>query len=212
MSNEKEKELVVSDDFTPTNINVGEIYTSSAAFAHVQRIAKVFASSDLVPAAYRGNLANCILGVELALRLNVPVMMLMQHTYPFQGKPAMEGKFVVGLLNMRGPYVGGVRYEYTGKGETRSCTAIGIREDGTRDTVTVDVPMAKAMGWWQRNQMWHHITDQMLSYRSAAWLARRHCPEIIFGLQTVEEVSDVVDVTPERELNAKITELKNSNS
>ena len=32
---------------------------------------------------------------------------------------------------------------------------------------------------------------QMMMYRAASFFARAHCPEVLLGIQTVEEVQDV---------------------
>ena len=38
------------------------------------------------------------------------------------------------------------------------------------------------------------MPEMMLGYRAFAWFARLHCPEIIMGFQTVEEIEDVSSV------------------
>ena len=35
------------------------------------------------------------------------------------------------------------------------------------------------------------MPDQMFRYRAAAFFARTFCPDVLMGLQTVEEVKDV---------------------
>ena len=171
----------------------GSIVESSAVFNQVTRVAKVFAASKLVPEAYRGNLADCFIAVNLARQLNVDPFMFMQNSYVVYGKPAMEGKLVIALINSRGPYKHGVRFRLSGEGDARKCVAWGERRNtGDVDEVEVSVKMAKDQGWWtKKDSKWPVMTDQMLRYRSAAFLARAYCPEVMMGLQTVEEVQDV---------------------
>lgn len=44
---------------------------------------------------------------------------------------------------------------------------------------------------WMRNSKWKTMTSQMLMYRAASFFARTYCPEVLMGLQTVDEVRDV---------------------
>jgi len=54
----------------------------------------------------------------MAVRLEVDPFMFMQNTYTSpDGKPAMEGKLAIALINARGPFVGGVQFEYSGEGD-----------------------------------------------------------------------------------------------
>lgn len=163
----------------------------SGCFEVMQRAAKLFSASDMLPVHYRGSLPNCFVALQLAQNLNVDPFMLMQNTYIVHGKPAMEGKLVIALVNARGPYKENLQFSVSGKGETLSCVCTGIRASGEMDTCTVDVAMAKKLGWYQKNEKWSVMTEQMLKYRSATWLARTHCPEVLMGLQTIEEVVDV---------------------
>lgn len=195
------KNEMLIEGFTPQSI-----YTSGAAFEHIQRVAKVFATSDLVPDVYKSKLGNCIIALEMSMRMDVPALMFMQNSYLVHGKPALDGKFIIALVNQRGPYVGGVQYQYTGTGDSRTCIASGTTKDGRKDSASCDVKTAKEMGWWDKNKLWRSITDQMLAYRSATWLARRHCPELLCGLQPADEVLDVIDVEPSpiQSINSKL--------
>ena len=38
---------------------------------------------------------------------------------------------------------------------------------------------------------WKTMPRQMMTYRAASFFARAHCPEVLLGIQTVEEVQDV---------------------
>jgi hypothetical protein len=55
----------------------------------------------------------------------------------------------------------------------------------------VTVKQAKELGWWKRNPNWAQLTELMLKYRAATYLARTQCPEVLMGLQTTEELKDV---------------------
>lgn len=190
----------------------GEVLLDRNHFEMMQRAAKLFASSKLVPAHFQGDVASTFVACHMAYNLKVDPMMLMQNCYVVHGRPALEGKLVIALANSRGPYPGGLKFAYSGEGDSRSCTCSGVRSDGEIDTSTVDVAMAKKAGWW-KNQLWQTFTDQFLAYRSATFLIRKHCPEVLMGLNTVDEQRDIsgpaVTVVPRRsaeQLNAVLVE------
>lgn len=183
----------------------GDMMTSQSAFEHVQRVAKVFAASKLVPTTYQNNIADCIIALQMAHRMNLDPFVFMQNTYVVHGKPAIEGKFAIALVNKLGPYPNGIEFRSEGTGPTLKVTAFGVRENGKTDECTVSYEQAKGMGWVDKNPLWKGMPEQMLHYRAGSWLARRYCPEVLMGLQTTEEVKDVIDVTPQR-ASTKLTE------
>jgi hypothetical protein len=161
-------------------------------FAHMQRVATLFAATALVPVQYQNNMADCFVAMQMAMRLGVDPLMFMQASYVVHGRPGMEAKFVIALINSSGMFVGPLRYALSGKGDDRGCEAYAIRkEDGSEVRgPRVDMKMAKAEGW-TKNSKWQTMQDLMLTYRSAAFFGRTVCPERLMGMQTVEELEDV---------------------
>jgi hypothetical protein len=52
--------------------------------------------------------------------------------------------------------------------------------------------MVKAENWLDKaGSKWKTMPEQMFKYRCAAFFARTYCPEVLNGLQTVEELRDV---------------------
>lgn len=201
-----EKGLVTYENKTAANIMLDK-----DMFEQGWRAAKAFASSDMVPAHFRGRPENCFLAFHMAANLDVDPFMLMQNLYLVHGKPGLEGKLVIALINQRGPYPDGVQFEINGRGDDLSVTAVGVRRNGRKDTATVGVAMAKQMGWWsKKDSLWPKMPEQFCCYRSATFLARRHCPEVLMGLQTREELVDaygpetVVVVKESDELNKQL--------
>ena len=166
-------------------------------YRHLQMVAKDFAGSEIVPKRYQGKPCDCLIALELAARLGVHPLMVMQNVYTVHGSPGMQGQFVIALVNSSGVFAAPLEWEYAGDGDTRTCTCKAIRKaDGKPAELKMSIAIAKAEGWYQQNTKWKNIPDQMLAYRSASWLARLHCPEVLLGLQTVEEIHDVIDITP----------------
>lgn len=167
-------------------------------FELLQRVAKAFASSSLVPQQYQGNVANCMIALNLARRLNADELMVMQNLYIVHGNPGWSAKFLIACVNSCGRYES-LRYEWKGApgSDEYGCRAWTI-EKSTGEKLHgawVDWKMVKAEGWNNKSgSKWKSMPDQMFIYRSAAFWQRGYAPEISMGLSTVEELADVVDV------------------
>jgi hypothetical protein len=172
---------------------VASLMLDPPAFEHMQRVASLYAHSDMVPAQFQGNVANCAIALELAYRLGVSVYMLMQSSYIVAGRPGLEAKLAIALCNQRGPFRGPIQYEYErdDAGAVLACTAFATHKNGVRAEATITAQMVKAEGWAdKRGSKWLSIPEQMYAYRSAVFLIRRVCPEVIMGMHTVDELED----------------------
>ena len=73
-------------------------------FETYQRIAIPLSESDFVPAAYKGKVGNCVIAVEMAARLNVLPLTVMQNLCVVNGNPTWKAKFLIGCVNSCGRY------------------------------------------------------------------------------------------------------------
>lgn len=167
-------------------------------FELLQRVARAFAASTLVPAQYQGNLANCMIALNIARRLKADELMVMQNLYIVHGNPGWSAKFLIACVNTCGRF-SALRYEWKGApgSDDFGCRAWAIeRETSERlNGVWIDWKMVKAEGWNSKSgSKWKTMPDQMFVYRAAAFWQRAYAPEISMGLNTAEELSDVVSV------------------
>lgn len=162
-------------------------------FNHLWRVATAYSRSTMVPDVFRGKPDDCFVAVQLALRLEVDPFMLMQSMYVVHGKPGMEAKLAIALCNSRGPFSDRIQWEFSGAGMERSCRAFAHdRASGNVCEAIVSMAIAKAEGWLDKNgSKWRTMPDQMLMYRSAAWLIRTSCPEVLMGMATSDELQDM---------------------
>jgi hypothetical protein len=174
------------------------------AFEFAQREAKLLASSDFAPKAFKGNVPNCVIAMNLARRFGFDPTMVMQNVAIIHGKPAWEAKFLIALINNSRQFE---RLTYVFSG-TRGQDSYGCRVV-TKDRATgeriegtiVDLAMAKAEGWYHKEgSKWKTMPEQMLIYRSASFFARQHCPELLLGMQAEDEAVDIepVQAAPKR--------------
>lgn len=91
-----------------------EYYNSVAGqiqqqFEAMQRCAKPYAESTIVPAAYRQNIGNCIIALEMAHRMALPPITVMQNLFVVNGTPSWASKFLVATINTCGRFTN-IRY------------------------------------------------------------------------------------------------------
>ncbi|WP_336975302.1 hypothetical protein [Acinetobacter pittii] len=218
------------------------------AFELSQRIAKMLSASTLVPEQYRqtikvktgkdqyGNmtyreepnpngLANCVIALNMASRLNADPLMVMQNLYLIEGRPSWSSQFIMAAINSCGRF-SALRFELEDLGEKEveytetvwenrskknvvkkitirdlSCVAFAVeRETGERiESSKITMEMAVKEGWYGKNgSKWQTMPEQMLRYRAASFFGRVYAPELLMGLRSTEEEQErIIDVTPE---------------
>jgi hypothetical protein len=113
----------------------------------------------------------------------------MQSIFVVHGRPGMSAAMAISLARKHNAYKSLV-YKTHGSGDTLAVTAIATLNTGEKVETTVDMAMAKKAGW-TKNAIYASIPEQMLKYRAATFLIRSNFPEVLFGMQTVEEIEDV---------------------
>jgi hypothetical protein len=185
-------------EISTTNQNES-FFLSGDSFEHGQRIAKMLASSDLVPAQFKGNIQNCLLAMELANRTGSSPLAVMQNLYVVHSKPSWSSQFIVACLNSCGKF-SPLRFEITGTGADMECRAIAT-DLATGEAITgpvVSMEMSRKEGWYAKTgSKWQTMPELMLRYRSATFFGRLYAPEILMGMQTSEEVQDIQRATRE---------------
>ena len=167
------------------------------SFRESYKLASVFAKSSLVPQQYQGKTEDCAIAVDMAERMGVTPLMVMQNLYVVKGKPSWSGQACMSFIKAK---YGDAMPIYTGERGTdsRGCyvrakTSEGEIIEGTEVTIA----MAKAEGW-MNNSKWKNMPEQMLAYRAAAFFARVYCPEILMGVQVEGEVEDSERTQPKK--------------
>lgn len=172
-------------------------FSSIQAFESAQRMANALASSALVPQAYQGNVANCIVALELAQRIGASPLMVAQNLHVINGRPSWSAQFIIAALNSCGRF-SPLRFTITGQGDDYGCFASAVDKSGEiLEGPRVTIAMAKLEGWFDRKgSKWPTMKELMIRYRAAAFFGRLYAPDILMGLRSDEEERDVIDITP----------------
>ena len=192
-----------------------QVFSGIAAFDAAQRMAKALCSSSLVPKEYQGQqgLANSLIALEIAGRMRLSPLVVMQNMTPIHGRPTWSSKFLIATVNASGRF-SPLRFVFDAKEQPSSCYAVAT-DKATGEVLegeTITLELARKEGWWSRKDRqgnetskWQTMTGQMLRYRAAAWWSNVYCPEIALGLITQEEALDIEAVTVREAGGASIT-------
>jgi hypothetical protein len=163
-------------------------------------MAQCLCSSTMVPPEYRGQqgLANSLIALEIAGRMGLSPLVVMQNMTPIHGRPSWSSSFLIATVNASGRF-SPLRFQFDDEENPSWCYA----EASDRSTgealkgEKVSVAMAKREGWWSRKDRngnetskWQSMTGQMLRYRAASFWVRVYCPEMSLGLMSQEEMLD----------------------
>lgn len=169
-----------------------DVWSNKEQFNQLLRAADMLSKTSIVPQSYQGKPQDCFVAIEMASRMGVSPMVVMQNMYVVKGKPSWAGQACCMLINSCGKFKD-VKHIYTGeKGtDSRGCyvTAVRTSDGETVNGVEVTMQMAKSEGWTS-NSKWKNMPELMLAYRASAFFARVYCPEALMGVQTYEEVID----------------------
>lgn len=106
---------------------------NSTHFDFIQRVAKMLTTSTLVPEQFRAvdkrgkanpsGLANCVVALNMAQRMNADELMVMQNLYVIEGRPSWSSQFIISAINSSGRFeplrfklsdkIPGLEVEYT---------------------------------------------------------------------------------------------------
>lgn len=165
-------------------------------------------------------LPNCVVALNMANRMGADPLLVMQNLYVIEGRPSWSSQFIIAAINHCGRFSplrfeisepgkaeevsyqatvwkSGNRIEETRKVKVRhqTCRAWVIeKETGDRlDGPTVSIQMAIDESWLTKNgSKWLTMPEVMLRYRAASFFGRLYAPELLMGLQTQEEVEDII--------------------
>jgi len=203
------------------NQNTLGVFASRENFELAQRMANALATSELVPTAYKGNVSNCLVALDISARNGASPLMVMQNLHIIQGRPSWSSAFIVAAMNSSGRF-SPIRYELRDLGEKEvtfeiwegrkntperrkvrktvtihdfSCRAWAVDKAGEKlFGPTVSIEMAVREGWYTKpDSKWVTMPELMLHYRAAAFFGRLYAPELLMGLQTQEEAEDLIE-------------------
>lgn len=222
MSEEKKDLTVVEQQ------PIVDAFSNMQSFVNAQRICKLLTQSKIVPESYQGeqNLSNAMVALEMANRIGISPVAVMQNLHIIEGRPSWSSSFIISMLNSSGNFTP-LRFKYENLGKKdltriykRYNKKLGQMEDVkdekkgveniscyayatdklTGETIEgpkVTIEMAFNEGWLSKiGSKWQTMPELMLSYRAAAFFGRIYAPELLLGMHTDDELEDFTPPQP----------------
>ena len=167
-------------------------------------------------------LANAVVALNMANRMGADPLMVMQNLYIVEGRPSWSSQWIIAAINGCGRF-SPLRFDIKSRGkrkieyvtfvwenrqrqeahntievEDKVCVAWAIeKETGERlESPPVSIEMAVKEGWYTKNgSKWQTMDEVMLRYRTASFFGKLYAPELLMGLQSAEEVQDIIEAS-----------------
>lgn len=202
--NEETQEVATVDNLAFKNVNTPTMWNDVKLMNNSWRTAQMISKTSIVPQAYKENAGNCLIAIDIANRMGLSPIMVMQNSQVVQGNFTWKGSACKGLIDNCGRFTK-TKYVYVGEKGTDDWGCFLEAEDKQTGEVvrgaTVTLKMAKDEGWMNKNgSKWKTMPELMMQYRSATFFARVHCPQALMGFYTTDEMIDIGRGEPEEEV------------
>ena len=157
--------------------------------------AKMLAAASAIPDAYKGKIGDCLIAIDLANRMGLSPVTIMQFSQVVKGNFTWKGQACKALIDGSGKFTGS-RYVVFGEpGSMEWGCRLEAVSKATGEIVAgpvVTMQMAKDEGWLDKaGSKWKTMPELMMKYRAAAFFARTECPEALMGFYSSEEMRDI---------------------
>lgn len=173
------------------------------SMGEAMQLATIMSRSTFVPGHCRGNEGNCLAIIMQSGRWGMDPFAVANKAYFVKdgAPPAFESQLVNAVVNSSGALAGRLRIEFEGEGEKLRCTVRGrLRADPEDEKVRTQSIARISV---RNSPLWKSDPEQQLGYYTTRAWARMHCPEVLLGVYTPDEIEvetapRVISSTPPR--------------
>lgn len=147
------------------NVSTVMGFGNLASFEFLQRAAKLFSSSSMVPTAYQATItkgygdratteqnqsaiSNCVVALDMAQRMSANPLMIMQNLHIIEGRPSWSSQFIIAAINGCGKF-SPLRFDLQWLDEIDAAysTYTGYGRDKKEQKNTVRIRNARCVAW-----------------------------------------------------------------
>lgn len=193
MSNQYQEIAVMEDQqYSPQQITLDD-----SLFNKCHRLAQMMASGACtVPKHLQGNTGDCFAIVGQSLRWGMDPYAVAQKTHLVNGTLGYEAQLVIAVINNRAPIVDRLKFEYFGdwskvknKDDKSDDVGVTCRATFKGDDHPTELSLTMAqVGHVRNSPLWAADPRQQLAYLAAKRFSRLHCPDVILGVYTPDEL------------------------
>lgn len=193
---EESQEMVAQGDNAGfKNVGMPTMWNDTQLMQKAWKMAAMIANTPIVPDSYKGNAGSCLIAIDIANRMGLSPVMVMQNTQVVRGQLTWKGSACKGLIDNCGRYKN-TDYVFFGDEGTDGWGCYLQAEDKHTNKIVngpkVTIKMAKDEGWYDKSgSKWKTMPELMLQYRAATFFARTNCPQSLMGFYTAEELVDI---------------------
>lgn len=182
---------------------VGAVTIAPKNLSELMEFAKLMAiGGDCVRPAFRNNPGACLALAMQAFRWGADPFAVANKAYITKNSKsgdtqiAYEAQLIDAIVNSSGVLSKRLRLSYEGTGAHRRCKVTGYIR-GEDEPFEYESPPVSHIPV-KNSPLWQGDPDQQLGYYSKRAWARRHVPEVLLGIYTLDEnEGEIIDMTPQ---------------
>lgn len=160
-------------------------------FAEAEHIAKILATSDLVPKGMIGKPANILLAIMYGAEIGISPAQALQNVMVINGRPSLWGDAVMGKV-----LASGFLETFEEIEEKDSFTYKVKRKGLPMISRTFSMDDARKAKLATKPGPWQEYPKRMLFHRARSWALRDAFADVLKGIRYYEEERDIVDMAP----------------
>lgn len=98
------QEMATKRELAQVQFSLSPIGQMVKKFETLQRMAQMFAKSQIVPKAYQNNVADCTIALDMASKMDCSPLTVMQNLVIVQGRPTWQAQFLIACINKCGRF------------------------------------------------------------------------------------------------------------
>lgn len=159
------------------------------SFGQAMEFAKAMSISGVaVPKHLRDSPGACLAICIQAYEWSINPFALANKSYSVNDRLSYEASIFHAVVSRRAPIRGRIKLEYAGKDQMRTCRVWAHLSDED-DIVEYTSPEIGKIPV-KNSPLWKGDPDQQLFYSAVRAFARRHFPDVMMGIYTVDEMLD----------------------
>lgn len=181
----------------------GMVITSMAQAMEFAKLMSV--SRTAVPKHLRENPGACLAIAVQAFDWQINPFALANKSYEVNDRICYESALYQAVVTRRAPIKGRIKMQFDGDGENRTCRVWADLADGSGQVDYVSPKFGRILP--KNSPLWKNDPDQQLFYFSVRAFSRRHFPDVMMGIYTVDEIEDMPpeEAAPSTTLQSLIT-------
>jgi hypothetical protein len=168
------------------------------------RFAKCYIQSGLNPPSFK-NEQQLVIAWAKAAELGLSPLQAVEGMSIINNRVGIMGDLALAMVEASGQ-LEQKRVEYSGEGDSLSCSVTLQRRGREAQTYSFSVKEARAAGIYERSSTWLNYPRRMVYYRALGFGLRDEFADILKGTKTVEELMDYPTQEPRTGRRVKVVQ------